>query len=290
VSDRFVATDADGEQHHEGHRRTWPLPVRDAQGWQPGGVVEPDEHGDPVILDASQLLEQLGECIFVAEAASGAGAARLVSGTGWSEKSAATFALDCVAHILETVPGSAQAELPGGGTLGEILGSAREYLETGTAPDGHKLGLVSRMAAARRLRREGAALGEAAFTAAAQDEGRDIDLLDDPAWETLAAGRDAVLAAVEAVRHAAFPFLADRETRRYEAREEGMTINVDEVDTPWGLFPVGGGGSRYAPSWAAARDSAERSREAASDLAGRAASDAERSWQVGRLLELLRAE
>ena len=91
MSDRFVATDADGEQHHEGHRRTWPLPVRDAQGWQPGGVVEPDEHGDPVILDASQLLEQLGECIFVAEAASGAGAARLVSGTGWSEKSAATF-------------------------------------------------------------------------------------------------------------------------------------------------------------------------------------------------------
>jgi hypothetical protein len=64
-------------------------------------------------------------------------------------------------------------------------------------------------------------------------------------------------------------------------------VNVGEVDTPWGRFPVGGGGPKYAPAWAAARDAAERSREAAADLNGVAAAPAERSWQVGRLVELL---
>ena len=290
MSDRFVATDADGLQHHEGYRRRWPLPVRKADGWQPGAVVEPDEHGTPVVLDAGQLLDQLGECVFVAEPAGEAGAARLIAGTSWSEKEAAAFALDCVEHILEIVPGSADAELPDGGTLGAIIASARQYLETGAGTDAHRLGLVSRLAAARRLRRESTAIGDAAFTAAAQAEGQGVDILSDPAWETLAAARDAVLAAVEAVRHVAFPFLADRETRRYEAHEEHKVAEVDQVDTPWGRFAVGGAGPKYAPSWVAARDAAERSRQAAADLSGPAAGEAERSWQVGRLVERLSAE
>ena len=290
MSDRFVATDAGGRQHYEGFFKTWPLPVRKGDEWEPGGVVEPDENGAPVTLDAAELLETLGECVFVAELVGDAGAARLVKGTAWSEKLAAAFALDCVEHLLRAVPGSAEAELPGGATLGAIISSAREFLATGTGSDGARLGLVSRIAAARRLRREGAAIGDAAFAAAAQDEGADVDLLDDPAWATLAAARDAVLAAIEAVRHVAFPFLVDRETRRYEAREEGAAINVDEVDTPWGAFPVGGGGPRYAPSWAAARDAAEHSRRAAVDLSGPSKGDAEGSWQGRRLAELLSAE
>jgi len=290
VSDRFVATDADGLQHHNGHRRRWPLPVLEAGGWRPGDVVEPDEHGTPVVLDADQLLDELGECVFLAEPAGEAGAARLVAATSWSEKQAAAFALDCVEHILEIVPGSAEAELPDGGSLGEIIASARQYLDNGTSTDTHRLGFVSRIAAARRLRRESTAIGDAAFTAAAQAEGQGVDLMSDPAWETLAAARDAVLAAVEAVRHVAFPFLAERETRRYEAHEERKVAEVDQVDTPWGRFAVGGAGPKYAPSWVAARDAAERSRQAAADLNGPPAGEAERSWQVGRLVERLRAE
>jgi len=290
VSDRFVATDADGLQHHEGYRRRWPLPVREADGWRPGGVVEPDEHGAPVVHDAGQLLDQLGERVFAAEIVGQAGAARLVAGTPWSEKKAATFALDCVEHILEIVPGSADAELPDGGTLRAIIASAREYLDTGTGSDAHRLGFVSRIAAARRLRRESTAIGDAAFTAAAQAEGQGVDILSDPAWETLAAARDAVLAAVEAVRHVAFPFLADRETRRYEAHEERKLAEVDQVDTPWGRFAVGGAGPKYAPSWVAARDAAERSRQAAADLGGPDAGEAERSWQVARFVGILGAE
>jgi hypothetical protein len=288
VPDRFVATDSDGVQHHEGFRRQWPLPVPGADGWEPGAVVEPDEHGKPVVLDADALLDQLGERIFVAELVRDDGTARLVGGTSWSEPAAAMFALDCVEHVLEIVPGSAQAELPVGGTLGEIIASAREYLSTGAGTDTQRLGFVSRMAAARRLRHESTAIGDAAFAAAAHAEGEGVDIMSDPAWETLAAARDAVLAAVEAVRHVALPFLADRETRKYEAHEERRAAaDVDEVDTPWGRFAVGGGGPRYAPAWVSARDAAERSREAAADLEGSETGATERSWQVKRLLERL---
>ncbi len=289
MGNRFVATDADGLQHHEGFRRQWHLPIRQADGWQPGEAVEPDEHGAPVLVDAAELVQQLGECIFVAEAVGDSGAARLVAGTSWSERSAATFALDCVEHILAAVPGSADADLPGGGTLGEIIASARENLASGTATDGHKLGHIARMATVRRLRQESEKIGDVAFTAAAQAEGEGVDILDDPAWETLAAARDAVLAAVEAVRHVAVPFVVDRETRKYERLEEHRTAEVDAVDTPWGLFQVGGG-TKYAPCWAAARDAAERARQAAVDLSGPDAGETELSWQTGRLVELLGAE
>ena len=290
MPDRFVATDADGLQHHEGYRRRWPLPVREAVGWKPGEVVEPDEHGAPVTLEAGELLDQLGECIFAAEAVGDLGAARLIARTSWSEPGAAMFALDCVDHILEIVPGSAEAELPGGGTLGAIIASARQYLVTGAGADTHGLGFVSRMAAARRLRRESTAIGDAAFTAAAVAEGQGIDIRSDPAWDTLAAARDAVLAAVEAVRHVAVPFLAERETRRYEAFEDRKSASVDQVDTPWGRFAIDVGSPKYAPCWVAARDAAELSRQAATDLSGETAGEAERSWQVERLVGLLSTE
>jgi hypothetical protein len=287
VPDRFVATDADGLQHHDGYRRRWPLPVRQAGGWRPGEVVEPDENGSPVTFAASELVDALGERVFVAELVGDKGGARLVAATSWSELTAATFALDCVEHVLEIVPGSADAELPGGGTLGAIIASARQYLVNGAGTDTHRLGIVSRIAAARRLRHETTAIGDAAFTAAAQAEGQGVDILSDPAWETLAAARDAVLAAVEAVRHVALPFLAERETRKYEALEERKAADVDEVDTPWGRFAVGGGGLKYVPSWVSARDTAERSRQAAADLGGPEAGQAELVWQASRLVELL---
>jgi hypothetical protein len=181
VPDRFVATDADGLQHHDGYRRRWPLPVRQAGGWRPGEVVEPDENGSPVTFAASELVDALGERVFVAELVGDKGGARLVAATSWSELTAATFALDCVEHVLEIVPGSADAELPGGGTLGAIIASARQYLVNGAGTDTHRLGIVSRIAAARRLRHETTAIGDAAFTAAAQAEGQGVDILSDPA-------------------------------------------------------------------------------------------------------------
>jgi hypothetical protein len=291
VPDRFVVTDSDGVQHHDGHRRQWPLPTKGADGWVPGEVAEPDEHGRPSVFEVGELLEQLGERAFVAEVVDAAsGAARLLAPTAWSETIAANFALDCVEHLLSIVPGSAEADLPGGGTLGAIIASARHYITEGGGTDTARLGLVARIAAARRLRRESTAIDDAAFTAATQAEGQGIDIWSDPAWETLAAARDAVLAAVEAVRHVALPFLAERETRKYEAREARKSAEIDELDTPWGRFAVGGAGPRYVPSWVSARDAAERSRQAAADLAGAPGGEAERTWQLRRLVECLGVE
>lgn len=290
MPDCFVATDTSGLQRHEGYRRRWPLPVPQGSGWIPGELVGPDEHGAPVVLDGAELLEQLGECVFVAEPVGGMGAVRLLAGTAWSERTAAFFALDCVEHILGIVPGSVEAELPGGETLGAIIASAREYLADGSATDATKLGFVARIAAARRLRKDSTAISDAAFTAATQAEGQDADVSTDPVFETLAAARDAVLAAVEAVRHVALSFLTDRGTRKYAAMEERKDADVDEVDTPWGRFSLGGGGPKYVPSWVAARDAAACSRQAATGLNGPAAGEAERQWQVGLLMERLGSE
>ena len=270
----------------------WPLPVRDGDDWQPGDVVEPDEHGAPVLLDAAELLDELGECIFVAEAVGDAGAARLVAGTAWSERWPQSSPSTASSTSSQTVPGSAEAELPGGGTLGAIIASAREYLATGTGTDGP----APRVRLADRRRRAGSgarapAIGDAAFTAAAQAEGEGVDILSDPAWETLAAARDAVLAAVEAVRHVAFPFLVERETRRYEAHEERKDGRTSTRWTRPGAgsrsaaadpkyAPVLGGGTRRGRALPPGGGRPERCRR------GRA----ERSWQVGRLVELLGAE
>ena len=160
----FVATDADGLQHHDGYRRMWPLPVPEAEGWLPGEVVGKDEHGEAVVFSADELLDALGERIYAAEILRATTASPSFGRDAMVRLTAAMFALDCVEHVLEIVPGSAEAELPGGGTLGPIIASARQYLADSALSDTHKLGLVSRIAAARRLRRESAAIGDAAFT------------------------------------------------------------------------------------------------------------------------------
>lgn len=287
MSQLYVVTDADGVQHLEGYERRWPLPVPDGADWQPGGLVEPDEHGAPVLIDAAGLLERLGTRIFAAEPVGDAGAARLVAGTAWSDRLAASFALDCVEHALPSIPGTGDAELPSGDTLAEVIAAARAYLD-GEPRDAKRLGYLARRAARRRLRRDADQLSDAAFEETARAEGEDREVLDDPIWETVAAAHEAVLAAVEAVRHLAMPSLSDHEARVFE-RRKAAGVEVTEVDTPWGLFPVGGGGPRYAPGWAAARDSAERAREAVGDEIGPEAEAAERAWQVGHLVELLAA-
>ncbi len=100
-----------------------------------------------------------------------------------------------------------------------------------------------------------------------------------------------MLAAVEAVRHVALPFLAERGTRRYEAREERKSsAEVDEIDTPWGRYAVGGGGPKYIPSWVSARDAAERSRQAAADLQVPPPARPSGRGRSGRLVERLGAE
>ena len=65
--------------------------------------------------------------------------------------------------------------------------------------------MLARFAALRRLRRLGSEVGDASLARMSRDLGDDLDALDDPAWTTLAACSEAVLAALEALRHLAMP-------------------------------------------------------------------------------------
>jgi len=306
----YVATDAHGVQRANEKDVVWDLP---APGGAPGGATA--EAGPLVLSTALVLLEELGERIFIAEPGgaavvstdrtgspepSGTGspersgivtasAARLVAETAWGVERAAHLALDCAEHVLGDASGTV---LPGGATLGEVVAEARRVL--GRSSDGaeQRLGVLARLSAARRLRRQGEVLGDLALEALNEDLTGALDALDDPAWATVASARDAVLGAVEAVRHLALP-------RYVEARERAYEDNADEAEssrgaptgmfmTPWGPIVLGAEHqSGYAPAWVAARDSAMRARDAVLARDGEQAAAQERVWQAGRLEELL---
>ena len=165
-----------------------------------------------------------------------------------------------------------------------------DFLAKGTAVEGNKLGFLARHAGFRRLRKDGDHIGSAAFVEAARAEGEDVDTFDDPVWVTLAAAQEAIFAAIEAVRHVASPSLAERDSRRFEAREESHLPKIEDFDTPWGRFPLGGAGPKYPPGWAAAREAAERARQAVHDTAGADAAVVERAWQAAHLVTLFAAD
>ena len=143
----------------------------------------------------------------------------------------------------------------------------------------------------RRLRRLSESLSDSVLAKTTADLGDDLDTVDDPSWATLAASEEAVLAALEAVRHVALP-------RYVNSREETVDEHPDDEPptsnpifvTPWGPVALGAEHlSPYEPAWAAARDAAMRAREAAHDRGGDAAEKAELTWQAARLEEVLEA-
>jgi hypothetical protein len=271
----------------------WPLPggSADADAADPGTSAEtaPDGagaelEGDLILYSATGLLGHLDERIFKAEALeSGNGdtevhatRGRLLAPTAWDGFVAAGFALDCAKHVIGS---AADAALPDGTSLGDVLERCRRWLDEASDSEsgfGHR---VRQLAICRRLRRTGKELGDLAFTKAAGDRGADVDSLDDPEWTSIASARDAVLAAVEAVQHAAMPFVTDFESRRYEhLLREGV---AREVGTRTRSHLA------WVPYWVAADDAAERARQAALDNGGADGAVGELDWQAGRLVELL---
>ena len=102
---------------------------------------------------------------------------------------------------------------------------ARQWLEDASGETG-LLGRISRLATLRRLRRQAGEVGGLAFDAVFDAEAADEDIFEDERWNAIAATRDAVLAAIEAVRHDAFPHLSDAssdasESERREGRHRG---------------------------------------------------------------------
>jgi hypothetical protein len=308
MTDRlYVTTGLDGVEHTASGDIVWQLP--DAAG---AGGVSPTVAEAPVLTlrNADALLEALGDRIFAAEPvdpdtvgdartaqATGAKpgadgtlavrAARLAAEMDWDPERAARFALDCVEHA---VGANANVPLPHGRTIGGVIDEARRFLDRADADRG--LARLARLAAARRLRRTQETLGDVAFKTALSDEESNIDTLDDPAWTTIAALQEAVLAAVEALRHIALPrYAATRESvaEELDGHEEQKSPRTGEViTTPWGSIAVGAEHvASYEPAAVCARDAADRARQAVTDRDGAAAGATERRWQVERLETVL---
>jgi hypothetical protein len=291
----YVSTDAHGVQRVDEGDVVWGLP---SPIGAPGEVTTGKA---PLVLrDAQALLDDLGERIFLAEPVSDVatadeagivvtGTARLLAETAWGVERAAEFALDCAEHVLGD---SADAVLPNGATLGAVVADARQVLERSSDAAEKHLGVLARLAAARRLRQRGELLGDLAIEALEDDLTTAMDALDDPAWATVATVRDAVLGAVEAVRHLALPRYIEARERAYEEDSEGADGKRETpagiLMTPWGPITLGAEHQPgYAPAWVAARDTALRARDAVRAQGGDEGT--ERSWQSQRLVELLQA-
>ena len=317
----YVATDIHGLQHLPGYDRRWVLP-RVAHGTSTPGpevVASSGEH-DLVLFDAAGLLDELGERIFVAElgdtdaqvkmggdeegaAASPEGTreegeevhrcsgrrGRLLHEAAWDASRAARFALECASHVLGD---AAAVSLPHGPTLAEVLAEARRFLDEAGAVDEQRLGFLARVSVARRLRRTKDRLGRLAGAVSDQDVLEGLDALDDPAWATVAALGDAVLAAIEALTLLALPrYVAQRE-QAYDAGDSSGSAPVPQVlTTPWGPVLVGGSSiAEHVPTYISARDAAERSRLVSLDRDGKEAEAAERSWQAELLEKVLASD
>jgi hypothetical protein len=269
-------------------RRRWPLPEKDdTGGFRPGAIVRLEKDEPLVLRDLDGLLEDLGERIFEAERIPGQEGeqegARLLAETAWSLGGAARFALDCVDHI---VGGSSELKLPGGASVTELIEQARRFLEEGDEKHSGLLQSVSRLALARRLKQQGDDVADVALRFAVEDEAADEDTFSDPAWTAAASLRDALLAAVEALRHEALPSLVEGENLLYERDEAAASPEPELISTPWGNF-TGGGLKGVVPAWIAAQDAAARARQAMADTAGPAAGEAERAYQKELLAKAL---
>jgi len=291
----YVATNAEGVETTATGEIAWTLPRVGAAVITPGDVVRAPAGGELVLRRPVALLEALDERIFAAEAVDRADnrsetvtarSARLTAETPWGVDGAAHFALDCATHSLGAAAATA---LPDGSTLGDVVAEARVILDH-TNPDGEeRLGMLARFAALRRLRRLGSEVGDASLARMSRDLGDDLDALDDPAWTTLAACSEAVLAALEALRHLAMPrYARTREDPLDEHQAEAPSTPRALIPTPWGPITLGAEHhSPYQPAWAAARDAAARARESAADAGGPGAATAERAYQAALLERIL---
>lgn len=282
IDSRFVATDESGRQFHDEEITRWSLPGPGADGPTAGTVADPAP-GGVKLLDLDDLLDDLGARIFVV--ADVDGSPQLVAEAAWSLDVAARFALDCAEHVLASTS-SSSPEIAS--TLTSVVGAARKWLDESADADTGLLGRYSRFAMARRLRHQGNLVGDLAFSLAIDAEAAGVDIFDDANWTAVAATRDAVLAAVEAVRHDSAPHLVQAGNARYEEGGTGdLQPGSTTFETPWGPFHAGLRKGAL-PAWVAATEAAERARQSVGDASGAAAAATERAWQRDRLLQALR--
>ena len=266
----YVALDASGVEHA-------------GRGGDHVGV--PGDDGEPATTEKSHglvlrttvaLLEVLDEVIYRAEPVSGVSpivdgamtvsTARLTTWTPWGTEAATRFALSCAAHVLGD---RADLRLPDGTTLGRVVADAQHVLDEITPDLAERLGYAARLADLWRLHRVRGELGDLAFDLTLDDEAKDLDVFDDPAYETVVPVIDAVLAAIAALRHHVLPRPEEarvdwREALREHRAPDGRSDDrpATAIVTPFGNEMVGGGPhvGRLEPAWTGAREAARHAR------------------------------
>ena len=258
-----------------------------------GAALSSTLAGDFELVDSTALLDSLDEIIFEAAPVGPTSAVspgivhatsiQLLRRTPWDVRSAASFALNCVDHV---VGDDRDVTIPGGHTLGSVLADAKRFLASADREEEGRLAKLARLATARRLRRAGASVGDVAMGRLVEDLADEIEATSDPVWTLLASIVDAVLATVEALRHLAFPaYFAEREEAGGERDESvGGRFIPQILTTPWGPFALGAEHeSTYTPTSHLAREAAFRARETVFVRAGEPARTKETEWQINQL-------
>ncbi len=290
----YVATDGFGLERLTGDHNQWTVP---AEPGEPSvALVRPD--GAPLVLrNAAAILDVLDEVIWVAEPIDSVitppesgelhvHSARLVRRTPWDPTTAARFALDCAEHAIGS---GATVELPNGRTIGEVIIEARTFLDSASDPGSH-LGLLARLATIRRLKRENNLVTDLVYGLSVEDINTELETALDASWTSAASVADSLFAALEALRHLAFPrYVRAREAVAVEQETNGEVPPTPAIlSTPWGSIALGGEHeSPYLPAAVCAREAAVRAREAVRDRNGAAGEELERSWQAALLAQVL---
>jgi hypothetical protein len=291
----YVPTDSGGVEHAAEGPISWSLPGVGSPGRteRPAGL----RLRTPVALlgaldEVIYRAEPLGEGDADADGILEVPAAQLVSKTPWGTEAATRFALSCADHVLGD---KAEVQLPDGTSLGKVVTDAQRYLDEEASVGG--LGYLAGLSALWHLHRDRRDISEITFGLMAEDEANDVEALEDPAYATVVPLVDAVLAAIEALRHHALSNGGQRgedrrvEREQHKSLDEGSDLGIASPKvTPFGNVSLGGGPplSAFEPAWTSAREAARHARIAARDAGGVAGEQSEREWQgatLGRLLE-----
>jgi hypothetical protein len=291
----YVATDANGVEHSATGRVAWKLPVE--------GAGQATTLGHPLVLRQPRaLLEVLDERIYLAEAPKdveigsdgtvSVPSAQLNAQTHWDAAAATRFALDCADHLLSEV---GDVSLPDGTSLSKVTNDARKMLE-GTATNSMEhLGRLARLSALRRLRHERGEITALSLEELGEDDRKDIDAFDDPAYATVVTITDSVLAAIEALRHFVLPALyIDQEDAKENREQYAIEDRPTSLPTPTMVStPLGPvmlhlpDWLPYDPAWAGAREAARHARLAMRDHGGADGEASELNWQAATLASIL---
>lgn len=296
--DLYVSTDSEGIEHASSGPISWNVP--------PDSAVTKAGSGPSLVLrQPIALLEVLEEVIYKADplvevklridGTVCVDSAQLTKRMPWNSEMATRFALDCAEHALSDAP---DMVLPDGTPLKQVITDARQMLDDVELDSDHRLGYFARLSALRRLRRNRDEIADLSLGQMLEDEIKDLDALDDPAYATIIPVTDAVLAAIEALRHHVLPRFYESVSERIEEHEEATNLErehpsgvpVPAQTTPFGPIMFGGGVSvpRYEPAGISAREAARHARIAVRDRHGPKEEIDEQLWQATRLEDLLK--